>query len=157
MPDLDFVPLSEIPPAQIVELMNDPAVGRLLPLLGTGFSEADCRAFLAAKQAMWTDHGFGPWAFRVDGGFAGWGGLQPEQGEADFALVLSPRYWGCGRRIFNTVRDRAFGAMGLNSITALLPPIRPNAKAIKRLGFVEDGTVDVEGVPFLRFRLKAPV
>ena len=43
---------------------------------------------------MWDEHGYGPWAFIINGEFAGWGGLQPEQGEADFALVLHPDFWG---------------------------------------------------------------
>lgn len=32
--------------------------------------------------------------FFVDGQFAGWGGLQQEDGDADLALVLHPDYWG---------------------------------------------------------------
>ncbi len=155
MPEIDFVPLDSIPSADLIALMSDPAVGRLLPLLGDGFSAADCRAFLAAKQALWDEHGYGPLAFRIDGEFAGWGGLQPEQGEADFALILHPKYWGWGRRIFALVKDRAFGPMGLSSITVLLPPTRSNAAAVRRLGFLPDGETAVGGTRFLRFRLSA--
>ena len=153
VPRIDFVPLQDIAEEDLIALMNEPAVGRLLPLLGDGFSAEDCRAFLAAKQALWDEHGYGPWAFLIDGAFAGWGGLQPEQGEADFAMVLHPRFWGWGRQIFALVKARAFGEMGLASITALLPPTRTNANAIKRFGFVEDGSVDVDGERFRRFRL----
>lgn len=135
--------------------MNDPAVGRFLPLLAGEFTAEDCRAFLAAKQSLWDQHGYGPWAFRIDGRFAGWGGLQPEEGEADFALILHPDYWGWGRRIFDLVRRQAFGPMGLSSITALLPPARSNARAIARLGFLEDGEVRIGGQVFRRYRLTA--
>lgn len=153
--DLTFVSLNAIPERDIIALMNEPAVGRLLPLLGERFTDEDCRTFLAAKQALWDTHGFGPWAFRIDGEFAGWGGLQPERGEADFALILHPKFWGWGRRIFGLIKDRAFGPMGLSSITALLPPNRSNAGAIRRLGFLPDGETSVDGVRFLRFRLSA--
>ena len=153
MPDLQFVSLSEIDPAEIIALMNLEPVGRLLPLLRGPFTEADCAAFLAAKQALWNEHGYGPWAFAIDGRFAGWGGLQAEEGEADFGLVLHPDFWGWGRRIFERVRDQAFGEMGLASITALLPPARANARAVERFGFREDGAVMVGEARFRRFRL----
>ena len=155
MNPIEFVPLQEIEEADLIALMNDPAVGRLLPLLGGGFSAADCRAFLAAKQALWDEHGYGPWALRIGGEFAGWGGLQPEEGEADFALVLHPKFWGWGRRVFARIKEQAFGPMAFSSITALLPPARSNAKAIERLGFLPDGETTVGGERFLRFRLHA--
>lgn len=154
MERIDVVPLSDVPEEALIALMNDPAVVRFLPLLGDRFTSEDCRAFLAAKQALWDEHGFGPSAFLIDGEFAGWGGLQPEDGEADFAMILHPRFWGWGRKIFACIKDRAFGAMGLGSITALLPPTRANANAVRRFGFVEDGSVEVGGQRFRRFRLR---
>ncbi|WP_020591585.1 GNAT family N-acetyltransferase [Kiloniella laminariae] len=151
---IKFVRLSEIKEEQIIALMNNELVGRQMPLLAGGFSGESCRAFLKAKEQLWHAHGYGPWAFLIGGEFAGWGGLQPEQGDADFALVLHPRFWGWGRQIFNKVRDQAFNEMGLESITILLPPGRPNSKAVTRLGFVEDGQQSVDGELFMRFRLR---
>ncbi|WP_425404308.1 GNAT family N-acetyltransferase [Hwanghaeella sp.] len=155
MHDLAFVSLDTIAEKDLIDLMNDPAVGRLLPLLRGRFGVEECRAFQAAKRALWEQHGYGPWAFCINGEFAGWGGLQPERGEADFALILHPRFWGWGRRIFMAVKQRAFGEMKLPFITALLPPGRTNAGAIRRFGFVEDGNVEIEGNTFRRFRLDA--
>lgn len=153
MADISLTRLSDIDEDAIIDLMNDPAVGQHMPLLAAGFSAPDCRAFRAAKQAMWDRHGFGPHAILIDGRFAGWGGLQPQDGEADFALVLHPDHWGAGLRIFRLFRDAAFGSMGLDSITALLPPDRSNRRAILRLGFVEEGLVTIDGAAFVRFRL----
>lgn len=153
---LEFVPLGAVAVERLVELMNLEAVARHLPLLRGGFSIDDCRAFLADKQRLWDEHGYGPWAFLVDGAFAGWGGLQPERGEADFALVLHPDFWGWGRRIFNRVRDDAFGRLRLASITILLPPDRPNLKAVARFCFVEEGRVTIGEARFIRFRLSRP-
>lgn len=156
MNDIAFVPLSDIAEADLMALMNDPEVGRHMPLLTGGFSREACRAFLAAKGRMWEEHGYGPWAFLIRGEFAGWGGLQPEQGDADFALVLHPRFWGWGGRIFARVRARAFDEMRLSSFTILFPPGRANARAITRIGFVQDGIVRVDGMEFVRYRLKKP-
>ena len=154
--ELEFVPLPSVPEEELVALMSHPRVAAYLPLLSGGFTLEACRAFVHAKQTMWREHGYGPWAFRVGGELAGWGGLQPEQGDADFALVLHPRFWGRGREIFRRVLADAFGPMGLESITALLPPARPNIRAITRLGFTPDGEVTVGAQPFLRFRLSRP-
>lgn len=153
MDEIKCVHLSEVKEEHIIALMNNKMVGKQLPLLGEGFTVENCRAFLKAKNQLWDEYGFGPWAFLINGEFAGWGGLQPELGEADFALVLHPKYWGWGRKIFIKIRDQAFNEMNLNSITALLPPSRLNSKAIKRLGFVDDGQLTIDGALFRRFRL----
>lgn len=156
MEAIEFVPLATVPQDQILSLMNNPLVRKHMPLLAQGFSAQDCRAFLQAKQQLWDDHGYGPWAVRVRGRFAGWGGLQREQGDADFALVLHPEFWGWGKKIFLKIRDEAFGRLQLESFTVLLPPSRTNARVVRRLGFVDDGQLTVGEQLFLRFRLQNP-
>lgn len=59
----------------IIELMNHPLLKRYMPLLSDKFTEDDCDKFIAAKEQLWAEHGYGPWAFVVDGKFADWGGL----------------------------------------------------------------------------------
>lgn len=154
MDKIEYIDLSEINESDIIELMNNEIVGKQLPLLDSEFSLDDCRNFLSAKKKMWNDHGYGPWAFVINGEFAGWGGIQPEQGEADFALVLNPKFWGWGRKIFNKTKDIAFNQMNLKSITILFPPSRMNARAINRLGFIEEDGIIIEGEIFKRFRLQ---
>lgn len=153
MENIRFVQLDEIEEEQIIDLMNNEQVGKQLPLLVEGFSAESCHVFLKAKRQLWDEHGFGPQAILINGGFAGWGGLQPEHGEADFALILHPKFWGWGRKIFNKIKVQAFNQMNLKTITILLPPSRPNSKAITRLGFIEDGQLTVNGELFTRFRL----
>ena len=63
--------------------MNNPLVGKHLPLLGGVFSEENCREFLRSKKQLWEEHGIGPWIVLVNNDFAGWGGLQPENGEIE--------------------------------------------------------------------------
>jgi len=151
---VEFKRLTEVRRSEIIDLMNHPLVIRLMPLAPAYFSEIHCEEFLATKERMWAEHGFGPWAFVVDGRFAGWGGLQPEDGEADLGLVLHPDYWGIGRRLYGEIIARAFGEMGLESVTVLLPPARKRIRALLRLGFVPDGTVEIGEESFARYRLK---
>ena len=157
MNEIEFVHLHEVEKDKIIDLMNNREVGLQMPLLSDEFSRKQCDDLIQAKKDMWTQHGYGPWAFLIHGEFAGWGGLQPEQGEVDFALVLHPNYWGWGRKIFLKVRDIAFGKMKFQSITVLFPPSRTNYRAILRFGFVEDSQIIIDDALFRRFRLNNPI
>lgn len=152
--NIEFKRLSEVDKAGIIDLMNDPLVRRQMPLTTDNFSEADCDGFIAAKEHLWAEHGYGPWAFVVDGTFAGWGGLQPEHGDADLALVLHPKFWGTGKPIYDEIIRRAFGEMGFESVTILFPPSRTRVKGIFRLGFKPDGEIEIGGERFIRYRLR---
>ncbi len=150
---IEFRRLTEVTQSDLIALMTHPRVRQQMPLLQAGFTEEDCEAFVAVKERLWSEHGYGPWAFFIDGTFAGWGGLQPENGEADLGLVLHPHYWGVGKTLYNKIIERAFEDMGLETFTVLLPPTRTRIKGLLRLGFVEDGELMVEGERFMRFRL----
>jgi RimJ/RimL family protein N-acetyltransferase len=127
-----------------------------MPLTQDDFAEADAQAFVQGKERLWQEHGFGPWAFFVDGQFAGWGGVQPEEGEADLALVLHPKNWGAGAQIVREILRRAFEEFRFRSVIVLFPPTRTRIRALFRLGFVEDGELELNGERFLRYRLHAP-
>jgi RimJ/RimL family protein N-acetyltransferase len=151
--NIEFKQLTEIEKSEMIELMNHSLVRRHMPLANGNFDISDCDALIGAKEKLWTDHGYGPWAFLVDGHFVGWGGLQPEKGEPDLGLVLHPRYWGMGKVLYYEVIRRAFGEMGFESVTALLPPTRNVTRGMLRLGFKPDGELKVSGERFHRYRL----
>ena len=153
---LEFRRLSEIDRSAIVALNTNPLVRRQMPLSEDGFDDEKCKAWVEGKERQWEVHGYGPWAFLIDGEFAGWGGLQYEQGDADLGLVLHPDHWGMGRTIYEEIIRRAFEEMGLESVIILLPPSRKRIKGIFRLGFQSDGEVELGGERFLRFRIHAP-
>jgi RimJ/RimL family protein N-acetyltransferase len=153
--NIEFKRLSEVDSTDMIKLANDPRVRRHMPLSSATFGEADFERFVADKERLWEEHGYGPWAFFVDGKFAGWGGLQPEDGDADVALVLNPDYWGTGRAIYEEIITRAFDEMGFDSVTALLPPSRTNVRGMLRLGFEPDGETEIGGERFIRYRLRA--
>lgn len=154
--NLKFKRLTEVDPAHIVSLNNNPDVLRQMPLGSANFDLAKANEWARQKDAQWQQYGYGPWAFEIDQQFAGWGGLQYEEGDADLALVLHPKFWGSGKAIYQEIVKRAFTGLGLSSITILLPPSRTRIKGILKLGFRPDGALDIQGTRFLRYRLHAP-
>ena len=155
--DIEFKRLSEVDKSDIIDLMNNPFVRRHMPLARGSFDSAECDKFVAAKERLWEEHGYGPWAFTIDGEFAGWGGLQPEGGEVDLGLVLHPKHWGAGKTLYREIVALAFGRLGLKSVTILLPPTRTRVSGVLQLGFRADGEVELDGERFIRYRLNAPV
>ncbi|MDC8003918.1 GNAT family N-acetyltransferase [Aureisphaera galaxeae] len=155
--NIEFIRLTEVEKSDIMELMNDPLVRRQMPLLQGDFTKDNCEAFVAAKEQLWAEHGYGPWAFMIKDQFAGWGGLQPEDGEVDLALVLHPDHWGTGKMLYREIIRRAFEEMGLPSVTVLFPPSRTRIKGFLRLGFKEDKEIMVGKELFIRYRLENPV
>ncbi len=151
--NIEYKRLTEVDKSEIIELMNNPLVRRHMPLTSDNFGKNECDEFIAAKERLWAEHGYGPWAFVVDEQFVGWGGLQPENGEAGLGLVLHPNYWGIGKTLYDEIIKRAFGEMGFETVTILFPPTRKRVKGILRMGFKKDGELEVEGECFVRYRL----
>ena len=148
-----FTRLTKIPPVAIINLMNDPAVQRHLPLARNEFGDIECDRFIADKEQMWKEKGFGPWAFVLDNEFIGWGGLQPEGDDIDVGLVLCRKYWGAGPALFRRILIHAFEELCVDSVTALLPPSRTKVSALRRLGFLADGEIVIQDQRFIRYRL----
>lgn len=149
---ISFVRLSEIPLAAVLELLNEPRNTRHMPLAGT-FDQASAAQWVAAKDGQWESNGYGPWAVLIDGEFAGWAGFQREDNGADFALVLSPRYWGLGAAITTAALDRGFAELGLHEVIIALPFTRRPDRVVARFGFVPDGEVSYDGAAFRQYRL----
>jgi RimJ/RimL family protein N-acetyltransferase len=153
---VEFRRLTEASLDDLAGLFNHPDVRRHLPLAKEHFTIEAAARFVATKERMWAEHGYGPWAFFVDGRFAGWGGLQPEGPDADLGIVLHPAFWGLGHALAREVLRRAFEEMGHPSVTVLLPPSRTRVRALRRMGFEADGEVVMSGEPFIRYRRRAP-
>lgn len=152
---IEFRRLRQVSSLAIIELMNQRAVRRHLPLARGHFGPSDCEKFVASKERMWEEYGYGPWAFVIDGEFIGWGGLQPDGNDVDVGLVLYQSHWGAGRVLYQRIIAYAFGELGIGSVTILLPPSRKRLSAVQRLGFCPDGEVTLDGERFLRYRLTA--
>lgn len=151
--NVEFKRLGEICADSIIELMNDPAVRRHLPLARGHFGVSECESFVAVKERMWADKGFGPWAFVLNDEFIGWGGLQPEGEDVDVGLVLCRKHWGGGPALTRRILTYAFEELAVDSVIALLPPSRTRVAALRRAGFLEDGEILIEDQRFVRYRL----
>ena len=154
--DITFKRLTEVNKLDIIALMKHPLLKRYMPLLSEQFTDADCDRFIAGKEKLWDEYGYGPWAFLVDDKFVGWGGLQPENGEADLGLVLHPDFWGFGKVFYDKILTVGFQQMGFESITVLLPLSRRRERVLNRLGFLSEGQVKLYGEKFWQYRLYAP-
>ncbi|WP_370681850.1 GNAT family N-acetyltransferase [Comamonas sp. GB3 AK4-5] len=144
-------PFSEIPVQDWMVLLNHPDVIRHMPLADTRWDESAVADWANGKDGQWQVHGYGPRAIRVDGRFAGWGGFQREGDEADFALVLLPRYWGQGAAIFRAFMSSK-ALLGIGPVSILLPPSRVRTRGLARYGFSFAGTLEYEGQRFLKFK-----
>lgn len=140
----------------IIKLFNDPLVKRYMPLCADNFDEKQYWDFITAKESIWKMHGFGPWAYFIYNEFAGWGGIQPDKDDFELALVLSPAYWGYGRKIYTDLIQEAFTELNLNSVIILFPPSRTRIKWILKAGFVEEDRININDECFIRFRLNNP-
>jgi GNAT superfamily N-acetyltransferase len=152
MAEISFHAFAEIPPADWLALLTDPDVRRHMPLAGDDWTETSAADWARSKDAQWQENGYGPWAIRIDGKFAGWGGLQKEGDEVDLGLVLLPHQWGHGARLFAEMVARG-RQMQLSPITILLPPSRTRMKGLARLGFTPAGEIEYAGHRFIKFRL----
>ena len=152
--NIEFKRLTEVNKYDIIELMNNQLIRKHMPLLKGEFDEDICHKFINSKEILWLEYGYGPWGFLYNKTFIGWGGLQPENGEADMAMVLHPKYWGLGKTLYKKVIDNAFYEMGLKSITVLLPPSRTLVKGLLRLGFKQECSLEINNEHFIRYRLK---
>jgi RimJ/RimL family protein N-acetyltransferase len=150
---ITFRRLDDVSPDVIIELMNDPDVRRHLPLARGHFGMPEYARFIAAKERIWHENGYGPWAFVLNDEFVGWGGIQPEGDDVDLGLVLRKIFWGAGQILYRRFLDYAFGELGVDSVITLLPPSRTRVAGMRRLGFREDGEVMIEGELFIRYRL----
>jgi ribosomal-protein-alanine N-acetyltransferase len=140
----------------IIKLLTHPLVKRHMPLSAESFDEKNYYEFIASKEAIWEKFGFGPYAYFVKNEFVGWGGIQPDEEDFELALVLDPAHWGYGRQLYNDLIHQAFVELNLDSVTILFPPSRTRIKGILKLGFVEEGRLNIEGECFIRFRLMNP-
>lgn len=134
-------------------LLNDPIVNRHMPLADTRYTEASIAEWAAGKDRQWDTNGYGPWAIRIDGKFAGWSGFQKEDYGPDLALVLKPEFFGFGKQVFDALVESRH-SLGIDAIYILLPDSRRKLAAIRRLGFIHDGSVEYDGHPFQKYKLQ---
>lgn len=153
-PDITFVRLTEVPPAQLAAHMSDPRMAEHMPLLTGPWDDTAAERFVRDKEACWTRDGLGHWAILAGGRYIGWGGFQKEGPDWDFGLVLCAEAFGLGTAVTRKALAFARADPRIDSVTFLLPPSRRNLGALNRLGARFEGEVDHAGTRFLKFRLQ---
>ncbi|GLQ24226.1 hypothetical protein GCM10007853_21000 [Algimonas ampicilliniresistens] len=152
--DITFVRLTEIDASQILDHMTDPRVAEHMPLLNSKWTMDMVTDFVASKEECWHKDGLGYWAILLNGKYVGWGGLQSEEGEWDFGLVLRPEIFGLGPRITRRVIEFAFADDRIQLVKFLVPPSRKNLSAFDRLGARYVGEIDCNNTSFLKYELR---
>jgi ribosomal-protein-alanine N-acetyltransferase len=156
-PVISFAPLSSIGLEELRALTSDRQVVLHMPLAGPEpMSPDELRDWVAGKEAITREHGFGPQAILLDGELGGWGGIEPDEAGASISLVLSPAFWGHGRQILDVLLEEAFGRLALPYVLVEFPPTRTKVRGLLRLGFREVGGRTIEGERFVVYRLDAP-
>lgn len=146
--------LNKVDKDLMIRLLSHPSIQRHMPLSSSSFGEKEYNAFIAAKEKIWKEHGFGPSAYFVDDQFIGWAGIQPDDGDDfEIAIVLDPQYWGYGKQIFKELIQYAFSELKLHSVMILFPPTRTRIKGILKAGFIQEGEVLIDDERFFRYRL----
>lgn len=155
-PAITLSRLTEVSLDDIVALLNEPRNARHLPLARGAFTAESAAAWVAAKDAQWGQHGYGPWAVHLDERFAGWGGFQQEEDGADLALVLAPASWGHGAAVVHLMLRVGFEDLGIDAALIALPLSRRDSnRVVARHGFRPAGEITFDGVVFRRYRLEA--
>jgi RimJ/RimL family protein N-acetyltransferase len=146
-------------------LLLDPRVEPRLRAAGAApMDDAGAAERLAADEAHWEDHGFGPWALlEHDGGsLVGRGGLQWTTLDGRLAVELpwaiASRHWNRG---FATEAAGAALAwareLGLPEVVALIAPDNDSSRRVaEKLTMHEGGRTEHGGLPHLVFRLAPP-
>ena len=155
-PRIELAMLTSVPVEEVVALLNEPRNARHMPLAGEPFTLPAAAAWVAAKDAQWAEHGYGPWAVMVDERFVGWGGFQREEAGADLGLVLAPAHWGLGAAVARRMLRVGFEELGLEDVLVALPHSRTSPdRALARWGFTPEGETVFGDVVFRQYRLSA--
>lgn len=156
-PDISFIRLSDVDPAELLQHMSDPRVAVHMPLLTYKWDKSVVAKFVTAKEACWQRDGLGHWAILLGEKYVGWGGFQKEGDEWDFGMVLKSDCFGLGVPIFRKAIDFAFADDRIPFVTFLLPTSRKNLSALKRIGAEFVTEVDYAGSTFRKYRLETVI
>ena len=150
---IDLNPLETASSNELLELLNDPKVTRHMPLAEIVDSEW-IESWKRSKSNLWPTPNHGPWAVYLDGRFAGWAGLQPdEDNSAELAVVLHTWAWGSGSEITQHVLERWRSFMPSHKVFVYLPTSRKAGQIADRLGMTFDKRVELGQTTFERFEL----
>ena len=122
MAELEYRPLDQALPDELIALMNSPAVRRhLMPF--PGFDHQILNTWLEAKRTESLISGTYIRAVFRNNVLIGWCGIQPSQAGFEIAIILASGAWGCGRQVYRHLLQQA-AELGHKSLLVYLPQTR---------------------------------
>lgn len=118
-----------------------------------GITHEDCNTIITASISHWKKYQIGSYGV-IDSKsdkIIGWAGFKSLNGDFELLLVLSPKYWGSGKVIYEDLINKAKNEFFLNEVYILLPITRKSHKYIKKLGFKYCGEEIYKEVLFKKF------
>ena len=139
---------------ELLILLNDARVTKHMPLAET-VDLAWVDKWKAEKSASWDNPLKGPWSVTINGEFAGWAGIQPDEHlTAELALVLHHWAWGFGRSVVEIVLEtwKTFPESN-RKLFVYFPDSRKARDFADRIGIRYAGTSEISGLKFEKFEL----
>jgi len=131
-----YAPFDQVDPDAMLGLLNDDVVRRHL-IAHPRFTAASIRDWIHSKRIIDTKTDCRVRAVYIEDQLAGWCAIQPDPQGVELAIVISPRFWGAGGRIFKALLTWA-KALGHNEVRFhLLDSRKPYRALIKRASRVE--------------------
>ncbi|WP_210398153.1 GNAT family N-acetyltransferase [Motiliproteus sediminis] len=102
MSQIKFLKFNEINHDDLMAIVNEDSLRTHL-IEHPYFDEARLQSWIAEKIDIDAMDGCRVRAVYIDEELAGWCGIQPDSHGFELAIVLSKKFWGSGRAIFNTL------------------------------------------------------
>ncbi|WP_040307085.1 GNAT family N-acetyltransferase [Agarivorans albus] len=130
MAKIEFVSFNQVEPADLLLVVNEPALRTHL-VDHEYFDSVSIKQWMIGKAQTDSIAGCRVRVVNIDGVVAGWCGIQPDDNGYEIAIVVSKEYWGFGISIFNSMMAWA-KELGHKEVVFHLLETRPEYKALKR-------------------------
>ncbi len=113
----------------------------------------DCDTIIIESINHWREHSIGSYAVidSKSNRIIGWAGFKTLNGDFELLIVLSPKYRGLGKEIYENLISKAKNEFFLKKIYILLPTTRKSFGYVKKLGFKYCGEEIYKKMLFKKF------
>ena len=145
----------------LAAMVADPDQMRFYPRPKT---REEARKWIDWNLELYVRLGFGTWLLelRATDEFAGYCGIRPRDvdgsREMELAWHVKKTFWNTGvaTEAAAAARERAFGALGLRRLVAVIHPHNlPSRRVAEKLGMAEEGQTTLDGEPVVVYSASA--
>lgn len=153
MKNIEYVDLQNLNRIEILNILNKQKVRNHL-VAHDQFDEALLDEWIKGKVIVNQTCGCKVKGIKVDGTTAGWCGIQLEDGSYELAIVLDPKYWGVGLKVFKEMMLWA-SELGHSEVVLHLFNTRPEYRFLRKMaGRVYESTMF--GQKYTTYEIKVP-